>query len=1237
MSAGHVRRSWLIPGWLLVWCAAGLCGTASLAFAQRSGTFDGREALPGYPEVTLLIEVKDAQRVVNLVKRAGGTIVYDPNLGIGHDIPFLVITLPGDKVVDESFLRSLDLRSSSIRSTAPETDCDCGEEAELDQPALNFESLFVPVEDLKLPELQQRVPGEGRGKGVRVAVIDTGVDASHPVFQDRVVYWADATREGRISLEKLKVYDGKVTFQEKQLTVPKRIAENKEVFVGVFDETAMGVQFPDSVKTSERQGLDFNRNSSTKDRFLVMFGVDGEPPAPPPQPESAPVTAQQPENSPHGSDDDFTKKPPMIAFIDIDGDGQISGKEAESPILDFNVARQRKRRGLFQPYAEMVVFPSRTRTIAYPLLFPTTSGNNVSHATLCAAFESHGTHVAGIIAGNGEQIIGAAPDAEIMAIKACSGISCTEAAIIRGILEAFFNPQGYVPDVVNISLGSAERYSKDRMDVLIQDLCAKFGTSFFVSAANSGSGYRSINHIGSLSPAVLVGAHVSRATLARHYRLQEGVDVPIHGLMHFSSVGPSYTGQLRPNIVAPGSALSATSLIDGGASMYNGTSMSAPIAAGASAALISLARLDPEYARLERWRSVKIDAVRNKSPDVRYSLTTIPLAMRTALEETAEPLVGFTLAQQGYGLVNIDAAYEKMLDYARQINAGLRLAELTINDNAEARRLYDRNINIPRVKPVELALDADGELDEATRLRLQNTAVEVRLVRVQVQDVDGSVVDVLEPEAGELLPFSIAVPGREGVQGRSIVLGLSNLMKSAFSSVRRLEMMETGRTYVAQYDVFQNQQRLLTLLDIVHKPIELSDLESVINLPGISVDKTQRVACHTVANQPIEALTFHRYPIAVTDRDSALNVQLGFGRDGAGLLMVKVYDPDGYIRGSRVIRKSPQLSTEERTTQLVVPTIGSTGIWEVTVSSFSGQWIGPSNYDLLVEAFRFVPSVEKLVLATKTAPVGSPSGERIVTLMNSSRQIRSLSLSMTGVERIAPMQPFGIAPTFRTFKKVPIPRVDPAQPAARTATVVLELDSLSEINRRVGGRIDHQLYKKGADGKFVPAIKADRITSSSSRKTFQNVPRPGTDGSGDDYYAAMEVFNVYPEGASLSQAIDHVDMLAVFPDIGLRLQDSLRADLLSSDSTTEVKVLRIQAPTEVTDETTPAKSRSSNATLKVETGDPALPEIAINLPVTLTNKPRPATGRAVERARATLRITTDNPNVSVSIPIRVAQ
>ena len=931
-------------------------------------------------------------------------------------------------------------------------------------------------------------------------------------------------------------------------------------------------------------------------------------------------------------------KPALIAFVDVDGNGQINGDEAETPILDFNIARQIQRSRKELKYADMVVFPSRTKTIAYPLLFTADSKNNVAHVTIGVAFNSHGTHVAGIIAGNGEEIVGAAPEAEIMALKACSGITCTESAIIRAMLKAFFNPQGYVPDVVNISLGSPEEYDKDRMDVLIQDLSAKFGTVFFVSASNSGSGYRSINHIGSVSPAVLVGAHASKETLARHYQLQDGVEVPDHVLQYFTSLGPSFTGQLRPNIVAPGSALSATSLIDDGSSMYNGTSMSSPIAAGATAALISAARGNKEYNRLEAWRSKKIKSVQDKSSDVKYSVTSIPLAIRTALEESATELPGYTLAQQGHGLLNVDAAYETLLDLATKVNNGTRLTEFKINDNSEATRLYDRSNNIPAVKRIYLTLDSDGELSEASLLKLRNAATEVRLERVQVQSIDGTVQDLGQTDTETLLPFSIGVPGKEGEQGRSAIVVMSNGFKGSFFSIRRLATMEAGKTYIAHFDIYQHGQRLFTILDVVHKPIELSDLKTEVNLSGIEVEESNRVACYINHGQEIKATAFHRYPVAVTDRDSGLNVQIGFHNDESGLLLVQVYDPDGYEVDYSVIRKSPQLDVEKRTGKLVVNTLEKKGIWEITVTSFSGTWLGESGYDLLIEALRFVPSVSRIQIGSKSAPMPAPPAEKMVSIMNSSRQVRSVNLTMSPLERIAPLKPFGIVPNHRTYKRLPVPAWNESMGGPKTTTVILELDRLSKINGQQSGRIDHRIYKKGPDGKYVVAYKAERLGASGSRKIFRGIPRPEPGKSAETLYAAMEVFDVYSDGPSLSNLIDHVDMLVVYPSIPVKLTGTLSANYSASDSTRDVSLFKVTAPDKIIDETTKSNSRSSQATLKVETGDANLPELEIKLPITINERHQhPPGAKSLERARGTLRITTDHPDISGSIPVRIAQ
>jgi hypothetical protein len=120
--------------------------------------------------------------------------------------------------------------------------------------------------------------------------------------------------------------------------------------------------------------------------------------------------------------------------------------------------------------------------------------------------------------------------------------------------------------------------------------------------------------------------------------------------------------------------------------------------------------------------------------------------------------------------------------------------------------------------------------------------------------------------------------------------------------------------------------------------------------------------------------------------------------------------------------------------------------------------------------------------------------------------------------------------------------------------------------------------------------------------------------------------------------IDHVDMLVVYPSIPVKLTGTLSANYSASDSTRDVSLFKVTAPDKIIDETTKSNSRSSQATLKVETGDANLPELEIKLPITINERHQhPPGAKSLERARGTLRITTDHPDISGSIPVRIAQ
>lgn len=1206
------------------------------------------------PELTLLLRVNDVRRTAKLITKAGGKIVYDPNLGIGNDIPFLVVNLPPAKLSDQKFIASLKLPAGVMEEIVPEkivpqaapeptantaigTDGTTVTEPQA-APEPDFDSLYVPLDDIKVPELRKRVKGKGLGEGTIVAIIDTGIDTSHPVFQDRVIFWNDATQEGRSKLSKAKQRDGKFELEhEKFIALPETIKENDYVFGGYIDEKKLGFQQGDIWTTLGKEGVDINRNGTKDDKLLVVVGTIPNPElvkeeerkkaaaekkAKDPE---APLEALKPNLKLHEMPKEYT-----LAFVDVDMDGKFSKEEADHPIIDFNTARKFQREDLEVPYQTMLEFPSRTKRIAYPLLFRPNSKKEVTEITVAFDQESHGTHVAGIVAGSGLQIEGAAPKAELMAIKVCSGRSCTDQAILRGIISAFFNPQGYVPDVVNISLGSHEGYLKRPLSILIQDLSAKFGTTFFVSASNDGPGYRTINGLAGSSPAVFVGAHVSANTLREHYRLAEGVQAPEHGLLFFSSLGPSYTGEMRPNVVAPGSALSSTPLNSDGSSMFNGTSMSSPIAAGAAAAMLSLVKADKDYADVLKRQQTKIEAIRKKSSDSRYSLTSLALSMRLALENSAMRMKGFTYAQQGAGLIDIDKAYPEFMRLAKlTLDPKKQSAEFSINHYSKFNRLYDRAVNIDAHKKVDLDLNIDGEVSDQGSLLLKNTPAIVKLEKVEIQDSDGTVTTLDMNGKKDQVPFSIALPGKEEAQGNEISLVLSNSSKSFFYSTRKRNLMETGKTYIAYYTVTQHGEREFSFLDVVHKPIELSDLKTDVSLPGLALQDSERVAAFVVPQKTISAGAYHRYPIAVTRRDSSLTVMLGFVANSSGRLLVSVFNQDGEEIGYRVIQQTSQLGGDRSNASLTVPT-EEEGIYEVVVSTFSGNWLNESQYDLLIEAQRFRASTDDLDLSTIDSGKDS---EKLITFSNSSNQIRSMSASLGGLTRVVPQDNFPILANYRTFRKLDIPEWRPESGESRTTSVRLTFPPDDKKYRGFSGRIDHRLYKKGPDGKLIEAYKGSFFGRG---KFFNNIPRPEPGKPNETLYAAVDTYFTVPYDEGIKNSRGSITLDAYFPSIPVKMEGSVGLEILKVGRP-DVYILKVKGPQKLIDASAAKKNNttSSQAKLEIPTQIGGVSKITVTLPITVT--PDVKSTLAKQIIRSTLNISTSDSRVSKSIPIEITQ
>ena len=261
----------------------------------------------------------------------------------------------------------------------------------------------------------------------------------------------------------------------------------------------------------------------------------------------------------------------------------------------------------------------------------------------------HGTHVAGIVAGNGHDMNGArnaiAPGAHIIALKALNGQGHgTISGIIAAIDYAVAHKDAFNIRVLNMSLGAAvtESYNTDPL-TLAAKRAVDAGIVVVASAGNLGRAsngqpqYGAIGSPGNAPWVITVGASSHNGTVLR----QDDT------MTSFSSRGPTmYDYAAKPDLVAPGhgtvSLSDPVSLFYTTKSQYllggllgtsytpyltlSGTSMAAPVVSGTVALML---QANP-------------------------SLT--PNLVKAILQFTAQEYPGYDALTQGTGFLNTRGA-----------------------------------------------------------------------------------------------------------------------------------------------------------------------------------------------------------------------------------------------------------------------------------------------------------------------------------------------------------------------------------------------------------------------------------------------------------------------------------------------------------------------------------------------------------------------------------------------------
>lgn len=514
--------------------------------------------------------------------------------------------------------------------------------------------------------LQAAHPGWD-GRGVVVAVLDTGVDVGAPGLQltsdgkPKVIAVRDASGEGTVRLVKARTIeqDGAPMLRAGDRFV-RGAATLAPAPTGAL---RLGELREDALASS--RAADLNADGDTDDVYsIVVWEAAG----------------------PQGSE--------RWAIVDTDGDHDVSD---EAPRRSYEVAQEGFTLQGFDP-------SRRQAPLTLGLFLP----DGLTEVEVHFDDGGHGTHCAGIAAGHAIDgkpgYDGIAPGAQVLSIKIgdndVTGGATTTGAKKRALeIAADWAEDHHVPVVINLSYGiGSETEGASDIDRLVDDTLAKHPLLFMAtSAGNNGPGISSVGQPGGSAVAFTAGAALVREQARTIYGARTDGD----RIFWFSSRGAELG---KPDAVLPGIAGSTVPAWMGSGNIMRGTSMASPQAAGAMAVILS--------------------AMAERGTPVNQGM------LRRALRYGARPIEGYTALDQGGGLVDLASAIDvasrlSVSDEARRVLAWRVSTACPTCDDGEGPGSYWRaggfvpprgDVQVADITPIELAPEGTTRADRQSLL-----------------------------------------------------------------------------------------------------------------------------------------------------------------------------------------------------------------------------------------------------------------------------------------------------------------------------------------------------------------------------------------------------------------------------------------------------------------------------------------------------------------------------------------